>query len=219
MSRQIVRFSTVGATNWGDRPVAIVGGGPSLQGFDFHRLQDRFRVLTVNASAFDVPFATAGFSIDRKAARYWWQRLKAEVSFPFYLAMPEPILVEFDGPPPPSMVFLRRVQGTSFTAHPGWISTGGTSGFGALHLAFLKGARQITLFGFDYRPSARGQWHHNEAHYNFRQTQALNDWAQWARNFDHVAPVLKEAGVEVINASPDSAITAFPRVSINEALA
>lgn len=216
--RRLVSFGTAGARDWSDRPVAIVGGGPSLQGFDFGRLRSRFTVVAVNASMFDLPFADAGFSIDIRAARNWWPKIRNEVRFPFYLAIDNPVLDHFSGPPPSSVVFLRRVQGTALSTNPVLISAGGTSGFGALHLSFLKGAKRITLFGFDYQPSAVGEWHHNEQHY-FPHRQRLWDWQKWARNFDAAASVLRQAGVEVVNASPGSAITAFRRVSIEEALA
>lgn len=217
MSRQYVRLGAAGAHDWSKRPVAIVGGGPSLSGFDFTRLEGRFTILAVNASIFDIPFADAGFTIDRRAARNWWPRLQA-ITTSLFFAVPDNWLVNFSGPPTPYMTFLRRVQGTSFTTDRRLISAGGTSGFGALHLAFLNGAKRITLFGFDYQSSPLGVWHHNEQHYNFVHHQLRRDWEQWARNFNAAAPVLRDAGVEVVNASPRSAITAFPRVSIGEAL-
>lgn len=217
MTRQFVHLGQAGGQRFSERPVAIVGGGPSLKGFDFERLRNRFTVLAVNASILDIPFADAGFTIDRRAARNWWPRLRT-IRSPLYFAVPDNWLVNFDGPPTGNMTFLRRVQGTALTRDTRLISAGGTSGFGALHLAFLNGARRVTLFGFDYRPSKAGEWHHNERHYNFVNHQIVSTWEQWARNFDDAAPVLKAAGVEVINASPGSAITAFPRVSIQEAL-
>ena len=55
--RQAINFGTIGPRNWNTKPVAIIGGGPSLKDFDFTRLKDRFTVLAVNASMFDVPFA------------------------------------------------------------------------------------------------------------------------------------------------------------------
>jgi hypothetical protein len=216
IARQSIRLGSAGERDWGRRPVAIVGGGPSLNGFDFERLRDRFTVLAVNASMFDLPWADAGFSIDRRAARIWWPRLRA-LAMPVYLAMPDPYLVNFDGPPAPSMRFVRRVPGTALTSWGWQISAGGTSGFGALHLAFLKGAKRITLFGFDYG-TAGPAWHHNEQHYAFPHRQCRADWTQWAKNFERAAYVLTAHGVSVINASPGSAIEAFPRVSLEEAL-
>lgn len=214
---QIVRASSVGQPHWSRKPVAIVGGGPSLRGFDFNRLRDKFTVLAVNASMFDIDFADAGFSLDRRAIREWWPRLRG-LRFPQFYAIPDQRIHGVTSPPTQWMYFLRRRQGTEFTPDANMISAGGTSGFGALHLAYLKGARKIVLFGFDYGAGRNQVWHHNEDHYNFRQEQDNELWAQWARNFDHPAALLRQRGIEVINASEVSAITAFPKCSIDEAL-
>lgn len=215
--RRWVRLGPAGAQDWGQGTVAIVGGGPSLKGFDFARLKGRARVLAVNASIFDLPWADHGFTIDRRAARNWWPRLVTEVTMPLTFAVPDPWLVNFASPPRPGMSFIKRVQGEAFTAWPHLVSAGGTSGFGALHYAFLRGAKRIVLLGFDYAPS-NGHWHHNEQHYHFAQRQIEADWARWAKAFDGAAGVLKAHGVEVLNASPRSAITAFEKISLQEVL-
>lgn len=214
--RQYVRLGSVGAKNWGNRPVAIVGGGPSLRGFDFNRLRDRFTVLAVNASMFDIPFAAAGFSIDNRAIREWWLRLRL-LEFDQYYAVPDNKLKISHPAPTTKMHFVRRYQGTEFTISSDRITAGGTSGFGALHLAFLKGAQRIVLFGYDYGAAA-SVWHHNESHYTFRQNQNDLLWDEWAQNFNRASAILKKHKVEVINASPESRITAFPKCSIEEAM-
>jgi hypothetical protein len=213
---QYIRLGTVGPKDWGDKPVAIVGGGPSLKGFDFERLKDRFTIVAVNASMFDIPFADAGFTIDNRAMREWWPRLLG-ISYPQFYAVPHHILRLAGGPPTRQMNFIRRQQGAELTTMPSRITAGGTSGFGALHLAFLRGAKKIVLFGFDYS-SGNGQWHHNEGHYTFQQQQDAAQWQRWAKNFDRAAVILKGHNVEVINASPESAIQAFPKCSIEEAV-
>jgi hypothetical protein len=218
MPRYRVSLGTVGARDWGDRPVAIVGGGPSLSGFKFERLKGRFTVLALNASIFDLPWADCGFTIDRRAARNWWPRLVSETTMPLVFAIPDQHLTNFSASPTPRMSFVRRVQRSTLSTSPYDIAAGGTSGFGALNLAFLRGARRIVLLGFDYQPSPLGAWHHNEQHY-FPHIQRAADWQQWAQNFETAAPMLRAAGVKVLNASERSAITAFPRVSIDEALA
>jgi hypothetical protein len=86
-----------------------------------------------------------------------------------------------------------------------------------LHLAFLKGAKHISLFGFDYGKS-NGEWHHNESHYTFFQGQQQCKWNQFARNFNEVDSTLKLAGVKVFNGSPNSNITCFPRMTPDEAI-
>ena len=217
MTRRWVELSGVGRANWTQRPVAIVGGGPSLAGFDLKRLRDRFFVLAVNASIFDVPQINAGFSLDRRAMRYWWPRLR-EVDAPLYFAIPDNWLINIHDPPSHRMRFIRRAAGNWFNDDNWSISCGGSSGYGALQLAFKKGARRIVLLGFDYGSAPDGSWHHNEQHYTFFQRHEADKWREFAASFNAAVPVLQKAGAVVINGSPRSAITAFPRMTIEEAL-
>lgn len=114
---------------------------------------------------------------------------------------------------------LRNAHSTShgygLSADPRALVTGRNSGFQALNLAVLAGARRIVLLGFDGKPAADGRSHwfgdHPEPMLNvvyayFRQAMsaAEND--------------LAAAGVEVLNASPNSAIDSFKRVSIRGVL-
>lgn len=95
----------------------------------------------------------------------------------------------------------------------GLVGSGGNSGFQALNLAVQFGAKRIILFGFDMNDRSGVHWYgrnawplaNNPNHDNFRR---------WIAAFEGAAPVLEALGVEVINASPNSAIKAFPRRSI-----
>jgi hypothetical protein len=213
---QHIEFTSGVRKDWGQKPVAIVGGGPSLRGFDFNRLRDRFTVLAINGSMFDIPFADAGFSLDLKAIRLWWPRLVG-LGYEQFYAVDRRWISGINSKPTPKMRFLLRRQGPDLSTADGIITAGGTSGFGALNLAFLRGAKKIVLLGFDYG-GAGGVWHHNEHHYTFQQQQDRDNWAKWATNFNRPAQFLRKTGVEVINASPDSAITAFPRSTIDEVI-
>lgn len=214
---QPVQFGSAGSPDWTDKPVAIIGGGPSLSGFDFERLRGRFHVLTVSASCFTVPWADAGFCLDHTGIRNWWQRFVAEVRFPLYLATTEPVIRGVDTPPSPHMIFLRRQSVNFLSENPLVVSGGGTSGFGAVNLAVLKGTKAILLLGFDYGTTTN-QWHHNQAEYGFAYDQKARQWAGWALNFQGMKPLLQKRGVEVINASPASLINCFPRIPLDEAI-
>jgi hypothetical protein len=206
-----IRLGTVGPVTWGSRPVAIIGGGPSLKGFDFTRLKGQFTVLAVNASILDLPWADHGFSLDLRAMRAWWISLCNIKTFMTF-AVPDNKLTKFPRNPAPHMRFVRRMPGTNFNCDRDAISSGGSSGFGALHLAFQRGAKDIRLFGFDYLPTG----HHNDKHYNFPTFPV--PWLEFARSFDAAGPVLRDHGVKVLNASPYSAITAFEKCTVEEGL-
>lgn len=215
----MIAYSTVGAPYWDDAPVAIIGGGTSLCGFDLNRFRDlKCHVLAVNASMFDIDFADAGFGLDALAFRDWLGAF-AKVPYPIYYATEDHRVGRTPvADIPANVVFIRRRgKVTDLSDDPAFIEAGGSSGFGALGLAYLKRAKFIVLFGFDYGSSATGEWHHNEKHYRPRGRNIAN-WRAWARNFENARAQLDAAGVTVLNASPDSNIKAFEKVTIEEGL-
>jgi hypothetical protein len=97
----------------------------------------------------------------------------------------------------------------------GTIGWGGNSGFGALNLAVQFGAKRIVLVGFDMRLDKGLHWH--GAHAGLHNPNDRNV-ARWRRVIDGAAPTLKALGVEVLNASPISALQAYPKVDFMEAI-
>lgn len=86
------------------------------------------------------------------------------------------------------------------------------SGYQAVQLAALVGAKRIIMLGFDAK--ATGHWHDGYP-------------PRWGREKDYsphkelhrtLAGILAEMGVEVINATPDSAIDAYPMAELGEVL-
>lgn len=90
----------------------------------------------------------------------------------------------------------------------------GTSGFGALNLAVLKGARKIYLLGFDYNQSSQ-HWYENYA-WQTPDKQKDDTFLRWAEDFNLAAVQLEKLGTQVFNACPQSVITSFPKISLEE---
>lgn len=92
----------------------------------------------------------------------------------------------------------------------------GNSGFHALNLAVQFGARRIVLVGFDMRLDHGVHWHG-------RHPPGMNNpsdgmMAHWRRALDKAPATLARLGVEVVNASGISALTAFRKVPLLEAI-
>lgn len=205
----------------------IVAYGTSLAGLDLNRLQGLGHVLAVKGALFDIPWADAGFGLDMPRLREWKDRLK-DVTMPVWWAVPD----EFDRTDYPTVRFLRRERGEILSSDPGMIHSGGSSGFGALSFAVLTHAREIVLFGFDYAPveiivarNRRGApkligmgWHSNEDNYGQKRHQWPMNWQKWSEAFSAVKPDLDRRGVHVVNASPNSLITAFEKMTHDEAI-
>jgi hypothetical protein len=98
----------------------------------------------------------------------------------------------------------------------GEIGWGGNSGFGAINLAVQFGARRIILVGFDMRIDKGIHWH--GPHKGGLTNPNAKNVERWRRVIEEAAPILGALGVEVINASPVSALGAYPKMSFTEAI-
>jgi len=201
---------------WDDQPLAIVGAGASLQGFDFSRLKiDGVRVLAVKESVWDLPFAECVFSLDRPWINRQADKLRA-------LDMPKVFAVEPEVRPCENIegaLYILRSRFEGFSEKPDVIQSGANSGFGAVNYAYLKragrGGHPIVLFGFDYKPGphyCQERYHWQEINHNERY------WISWGDNFNACRSQLDANGVLIINASPDSTVKAFPKVTIEEGI-
>lgn len=192
---------------WADKPVYIIGGGPSLRGFDFRRLAalDAY-VLGVNQAMFDAP-CDAGLTVDQDFLNKRWDAL-AEAAQRI-----EVIIAGCTGRLP-GAVNMAKNWGGGLSADPKLVMSCGSSGYAAVNAAVLKRAKKIILLGFDY--STAGGAHYHNAYPWFEPHDA---WSQWAMQYESMPPLLDALGVTVLNASPDSAISCFEKVSIEEVCA
>jgi hypothetical protein len=122
---------------WDDRPVAIVGGGPSLVDFDFEQLRGA-HVLAVKDVASFMPWADAVLGIGA------WQDKLAGVQSRVYWAMPAPA-----PSPAKNVTFLKQSPALEISDDPSVIH-GVTCEFGAMQVCIHKRAKRIVLFGFDH---------------------------------------------------------------------
>lgn len=118
-------------------------------------------------------------------------------------------------PPPESNVtYLRRLTGNGPWKHKPGLSEDrgaihtGNSAYGALGLAYLMNARRVALFGVD-----------GHGGYAWGLGGAPNDLSHLDLIFRSALPQLKARSVEVVNASPESAVECFPKVTPRDALA
>lgn len=96
----------------------------------------------------------------------------------------------------------------------GFIGHGGNSGFQALNLVLQFGVRRIALVGFDMNDKDGVHWH--EPHKGTNPNRDV--FARWRAALESEAETLAKIGVEVVNVSPGSAIIAFQKMTIAEAV-
>lgn len=208
-------FSSI-ARDWVGETVAIVAAGPSLADFDFTRLRGLCKVIAVKQIIFEMPWADLGFGLDIQWIARFKDRLAA-CATPLLLAVPKDEHLHAARPAVrPGLAYVERRRGDFLSDDPAAVLSGGNSGFGALSIPYLKGAGPFWfLFGFDYRTTGKLHHYSNE---RYPWAQKHGHWSAWARRFDNILPQIRRAGVNVINVCPDSAITAFPKVTHDAAM-
>jgi len=96
---------------------------------------------------------------------------------------------------------------------PEGLGHGLNTGHGAINLAYHLGAARIVLIGYDMRICRGGR-----VHWDGRDIEDAWKYAiLFARAFKQIAADLKEAGVSVLNATPHSALEAFPKIPLADA--
>jgi len=101
---------------------------------------------------------------------------------------------------------------------PGVVGSGGNSGFQALNLAAQFGANRILLIGFDMHAADGVHWYGPNRGPNMRNPLDHN-YASWRAALDKQAGVLRAMDIEIVNASPHSALTCFAHKPVEAALA
>lgn len=206
---------------WNGETVCILASGPSLTKEDakFARFNAQ-RVVTVNESWKMCP---AGWPCDvlYGADSNWWLHAGPSPSRQPHAARECWTQDhQWNSPPPP---WLHVIPSRAGIGMPGeedgkpYIYTGSNSSFQAMGLAVLWGARRIVFLGLDLKVGGNGQnhWH---ADYVAPVRNVTGSYKIFRDAFNKAAPMLAERGVTVLNASRDTALECFPRVSLAEAL-
>lgn len=191
---------------WQGETVCIIGGGPSLTQAQASQTKGH-KVIAINNAVGLAPWADILYFCDARWAG--WHRATVDL-FPRWRVTLENLFLqsEFE-------VRCLRDYGVSGCApKSNGVTNGRNGGFQALHLAAWLGAARVLLLGFDMK--ARGDkvhWHPEHP-----VPTHPNIFPDWIRSFETLLPFLQKRGVQVINCTPDSALTMFPYQVLSDAL-
>jgi hypothetical protein len=137
------------------------------------------------------PWADAMFAMDRA----WWRMYLKDVSAKFTGAR---------------YTSSKNVRG-SVTVDLGGA---GNSGSAAIRLAAYLGANRVVLIGYDCKKGSDGRVHfHGDHPKGLGNAGSMPRWlAHYKSTADYLAPL------NIINASRDTALTLWPRMSLEQAL-
>jgi hypothetical protein len=193
---------------WRGQRCFLIGGGPSLSGFDFSLLKGE-HVIAINRAFENCPDAEFFFSMDNRLYRWIvngdisqettrkWREFKGIKVFVDILNYPYGKDVNY--------VYALGSEG-----YPSSLQTGiyhsNNSGYGALQIALLLRASPIYLLGYDMNDNGRTHYHTG-----YPMRISLSRMGSFREGFRRLAPLIKQKGTsEVFNLNPASGLRCFP---------
>lgn len=193
------------------KPLVIIASGPSLTRADVARVEGSdVHIMGINLAYTICNRLDYLYACD---ASFWIRNYATVKSLPCKKYRLEKTLARISYP---GVEWLEN-DGTLGMSHEyPKIRTGQNSGYQALNLAYLLGYRKIILLGYDMQPGPRGKLHWHPDHESKNPPPSLLE--AWVKNFEALAPLLKNAGVTVLNATKKTALTCFEKVKLTDVL-
>lgn len=195
--------------------VVCVAGGPSLAEWQCDALKTPKAMGWVKVIGVNNAYQYGNLWLDALLAvdLQWWKKHHADVK----KRRPGLELVTQCASSHKQFALTTRIRGSArdgLGTHE--IHTGGNGGHAAVNLAYLWGAKRIILLGYDMKLGPRGEKHWHPDHpAPCIQTQLFD---HWIKRFESTAKDLERLGVQVWNATPDSALPWFDRCDIEQAM-
>jgi hypothetical protein len=195
--------------DWKDHPVVIVASGPSAKDYDYNLFRDKAKFIAINKSLELVPWADVLLAADAG----WWHKTKGMKLFTgLKVTLDFNISRIYDV----KLLSLSKTDSGIIVKKPGQMGNGRNSGFYAINLAIQFGAKKIILSGFDMTLKSGVHWHgpHDKGLNNPR-SYTINKWREI---LDKQSATVEKLGVKIINVSMSSALKAYPKMTLLEAL-
>jgi hypothetical protein len=204
--------------DWRGQVVAIIASGPSAAKADIAALK-RCKVIAIKQNVDLAPWADVVYGCDPA----WWKHRQGLPDF-------SGLKIAWEGSRLDDYPDIHRVKIPErpkanrdkyiddLVLDPvGTVGAGGNSGYQALNLAIQFGSRRIILIGFDMTDRNGVHWY-GRNFWPMANNPMDSNFRRWIAAFEKAAPILRDIGAEVINASPHSALSCFPKQSIEQAL-
>lgn len=199
--------------DWSGETAIVIASGPSLTKQDVGLCRGRGKVIAIKKCVELAPWADVVYGCDGP----WWRSVVGLMKFQGLKLSFEPTVCgtewgiqHVDIPDKKLHRFVFDKVGT--------IGSGGNSGFQALNLAAQFGAARIILLGFDMGGGGENLHWYGRNNWMQANNPTEENFYRWRRHLDESAPILKERGIDVINATRSTSLTCFRRLPIEEAL-
>lgn len=198
--------------------VAIIGGGPSLKGFDFSRIPKHHKIIAINAAFKYAPQADFVFSEDLR----FIERFGSEL----LMAKPKVVWHCLRGINPErgvkacrNIIIIKEVRDDKYRSRDlTSLSYSSNSAVGAINLCDILAFDHIYLLGIDCRSDGLFmQNFHNEYPEDWLSTSMnASSWKSDLENW--VAPNCRIPITNVINPAYESTVECWPKITLEEFL-
>jgi len=202
----IVKYSDVPKI-FPNETIYIIGGGPSLRNFDFRTLIGK-KTIAINKAIVYHPTANVLYWTDGRF--YTWFKNEVDNYKGLKFALKPGSQYTND------IKILRKGKPYGLEEDPQTLSHGFNSGYAAINLAYHLGAKRIILLGFDMTNDGN-QTHFHDG-YPTRAAGNKIYLDKFLPGFKQLSSEIKGKGIEVLNASHNSRLNEFPKITLNQAL-
>ena len=192
---------------WDGQTVVCIGGGPSLTAADVNAVRGVARVIAINDAYRLAPWADVLYAADSR----WIEWHDGVPSF----TGPKYSIESRDTTKRKGWAALRNTGYLGLEIERTGLRAGFNGGFQAINLAVHLGARRIVLLGYDMAPNPIGPSHWFGEH----PIPSPSPYPQMRDAFDSLVEPLAAIGVEVVNCSRRTALTAFTCATLESELA
>lgn len=188
--------------------MVCLGTGPSVTQADVDYCRGRAKVIAIKHAIELAPWADALYSCGSDQGQWWQRNGDRFASFNGLRYTLDPKASQW-------ATVLRTAGFIGLETSPDGLMTGKNSGYQAINLAVHLGASKVVLLGYDMAPAKDGTDHFFGQHWHGRPPA----YAAFRELFATLVEPLQQLGIAVVNASRETVLTDFQRLSIEEALA
>lgn len=201
---------------WIDYPVVCVASGASLNKYDIEylrlaRLADKCRVIVVNDCYLLCPWADHLHFCDLK----WYEWHKDKPEFKSFQGIKSTLSEEM---PDNEVIKLQKGERFGFSTNPNVVNHGGNSGYQAVNIAILYGAKDIYMLGYDCKPQTHNgslKMHWFGDHKIKTPISVCNIWLQ---AWESITRDIEVNNINLVNITRDTAIKNIKKRKLKDIL-
>ena len=193
-----------------DQKIIVLGGGPSLGEMDLEPIKS-YPVIGTNAAVFLGDWVDIIFWGDDRFYRWYPNALENFPNRVIHCATQykdHPKFEYLEKVPAPEQT--KKIDPIVWNKNKiAWFTNrGGNAGASAIALSLKLGAKQIILLGFDFK--TKNGKHNYHSYHNHTPDKSIYQ-NKFLIHFERLAEETERLGIQVINATPDSALDVFPK--------